>query len=111
MPRHPGLISMGQAGTPRCVFDAARPAGVASGEHAREPAAKAGWIAGIVDPLFFFARNRPDRHSDSQRLILGVDRWGINRLPEFRRKPAAPFTAREEVGKGNDDPRQSVIHC
>ena len=43
---------MGQAGTARCVFDAARPAGVTSGEHARVPAAKAGWIAGIVVRYF-----------------------------------------------------------
>ena len=65
----------------------------------------------IVDPLFLFARNRSDRHRDSQRLIFGVDRWGINRLPEFRGNPASPFAAREEVGIGNDDPQQSVIHC
>ena len=76
-----------------------------------EPVAKAGWIADLVDPLFLFARKRSDRHCDSQRLILGVDRRGINRPPEFRGKPVSPFAAREEVGIGNDDPQQSVIHC
>lgn len=75
-----------------------------------EPVAKAGWIAGLVDPLFLLARNRSDRHRDSQRLILGVDGWGINRLPKLRGKPASPFATREEVGIGNDDPQQSVIH-
>ena len=76
-----------------------------------EPVAKAGWIAGLVDPLFLLARNWSDRHRDSQRLILGVDRRGIKRLPEFRGKPDSPFATREEVGIGNDDPQQSVIHC
>jgi hypothetical protein len=76
-----------------------------------EPVAKASWIAGLVDPLFLLARNRSDRHRDSQRLILGVDRWGITRLPKFRGKSGSPFATGEEVGIGNDDPQQSVIHC
>ena len=77
----------------------------------REPVVNTGWMPDASARLFLFARNRPDGHRDSQGLILGVDRWGNDRLPKFRGDSASPFAAREEVGIGNDDPRQSVIHC
>ena len=77
----------------------------------REPVVNAGWMPNASARLFLFARNRPDGHRDSQGLILGVDRWRNDRLPKFRGDSASPFAAREEVGIGNDDPRQSVIHC
>jgi hypothetical protein len=86
------------------------PAG-AGVRHRSEPGAKTGWRTHRTVYLFLFARNGSDGHRDSQGLILWVGRQGYDRLPEFRDNPASPFAAREEVGIGNDDPRQNVIHC